>query len=114
MAIFICVSLLSCYNNKKYKSDLKNMNLSPSKEMNINNKSNKNKRISKLSIKSIPNIKVDSSKLVLEKNTTKIDTSNNFENSNQDELVIDSSELINIINVTDSNIVIDSSEISLL
>ncbi len=111
--LFIISFLISCYDNRNYKSVSKSTKLITSKET-INTKkvhySYKSKTL--ISSKKIPTIINDS--ISISENKNKIDTGKISVVSNQNEIVIDSSELINILNSNNSNIEIDTSELILL
>lgn len=112
-AFFIVLFLMSCYDNRNFKSVSKSTKLIASKETIIKKKVNysyKSKTL--LSSKKIPTIINDSTSISENKN--KMDTTKISVVSNQNEIVIDSSELINILNSNNSNIEIDTSELILL
>lgn len=112
-ALFIVLFLMSCYDNRNFKSVSKSTKLITSKETFIKKKVNysyKSKTL--LSSKKIPTIINDS--ISISENKNKMDTAKISVVSNQNEIVIDSSELINILNSNNSNIEIDTSELILL
>lgn len=112
-ALFIVLFLMSCYDNRNFKSVSKSTKLIASKETIIKKKVNysyKSKTL--LSSKKIPTIINDS--ISISENRNKMDTAKISVVSNQNEIVIDSSELINILNSNNSNIEIDTSELILL
>lgn len=112
-ALFIVLFLMSCYDNRNFKSFSKSTKLITSKETIIKKKVNysyKSKTL--LSSKKIPTIINDS--ISISENKNKMDTDKISVVSNQNEIVIDSSELINILNSNNSNIEIDTSELILL
>jgi len=112
-ALFIVLFLMSCYDNRNFKSVSKSTKLIASKETIIKKKVNysyKSKTL--LSSKKIPTIINDS--ISISENKNKMDTAKISVVSNQNEIVIDSSELINILNSNNSNIEIDTSELILL
>ena len=111
--LFIVIFLMSCYDNRNFKSISKSTKLITSKETIIKKKVNysyKSKTL--LSSKKSPIIISDS--ISISENKNKIDTVLISVVTNQNEIVIDSSELINILNSNNSNIVIDTSELILL
>jgi len=104
---------MSCYDNRNFKSVSKSTKLITSKETIIKKKVNysyKSKTL--LSSKKIPTIINDS--ISISENKNKMDTAKISVVSNQNEIVIDSSELINILNSNNSNIEIATSELILL
>lgn len=104
---------MSCYDNRNFKSISKSTKLITSKETIIKKKVNysyKSKTL--LSSKKSPIIISDS--ISISENKNKMDTVLISVVTNQNEIVIDSSELINILNSNNSNIVIDTSELILL
>lgn len=112
-ALFIVLFLMSCYDNRNFKSVSKSTKLIASKETIIKKKVNysyKSKTL--LSSKKISTIINDS--ISISENKNKMDTAKISVVSNQNEIVIDSSELINILNSNNSNIEIDTSELILL
>lgn len=112
-ALFIVLFLMSCYDNRNFKSVSKSTKLIASKETIIKKKVNysyKSKTL--LSSKKIPTIINDS--ISISENKNKMDTAKISVVSNQNEIVIDSSELINILNSNNSNIEIATSELILL
>lgn len=111
--LFIVLFLISCYDNRNIKSVSKSTKLITSKESVVKKKANHSKESKTLlTSKKIPIFKSDS--IIISDNKNKIDTVLISVLSSQNEIVIDSSELINIINSTNSNIVIDTSELILL
>jgi len=111
--LFIVLFLISCYDNRNFKSVSKSTKLITSKESVVKKKANHSKESKTLlTSKKIPIFKPDS--IILSDNKNKIDTVVISVHSSQNEIVIDSSELINIINSTNSNIEIDTSELILL
>ncbi len=112
-ALFIVLFLMSCYDNRNFKSVSKSTKLIASKETIIKKKVNysyKSKTL--LSSKKISTIIYDS--ISISENKNKMNTAKISVVSNQNEIVIDSSELINILNSNNSNIEIDTSELILL
>ena len=104
---------MSCYDNRNFKSVSKSTKLITSKESIVKKKANDSKESKTLlTSKKIPISKSDS--IIISDNKNKIDTIIISVLSSQNEIVIDSSELINIINSTNSNIEIDTSELILL
>ncbi|MBK9716442.1 MAG: hypothetical protein IPQ02_19855 [Saprospiraceae bacterium] len=111
--LFIVLFLISCYDNRNIKSVSKSTKLITSKESVVKKKADHSKESKTLlTSKKIPIFKSDS--IIISDNKNKIDTVLISVLSSQNEIVIDSSELINIINSTNSNIVIDTSELILL
>jgi hypothetical protein len=111
--LFIVLFLISCYDNRNIKSVSKSTKLITSKESVVKKKANHSKESKTLlTSKKIPIFKSDS--IIISDNKNKIDTVLISVLSSQNEIVIDSSELINIINSTNSNIEIDTSELILL
>ena len=111
--LFIVLFLMSCYDNRNFKSVSKSTKLITSKESIVKKKANDSKESKTLlTSKKIPISKSDS--IIISDNKNKIDTIIISVLSSQNEIVIDSSELINIINSTNSNIEIDTSELILL
>ena len=104
---------MSCYDNRNFKSVSKSTKLIASKETIIKKKVNysyKSKTL--LSSKKISTIIYDS--ISISENKNKMNTAKISVVSNQNEIVIDSSELINILNSNNSNIEIATSELILL
>ena len=111
--LFIVLFLISCYDNRNIKSVSKSTKLITSKESVVKKKADHSKESKTLlTSKKIPIFKSDS--IIISDNKNKIDTVLISVLSSQNEIVIDSSELIYIINSTNSNIVIDTSELILL
>lgn len=112
-ALFIVLFLMSCYDNRNFKSVSKSTKLIASKETIIKKKVNYSYKSKTLfSSKKIPTLINDS--ISISENKNKMDTAKISVVSNQNEIVIDSSELINILNSNNSNIEIDTSELILL
>ena len=112
-ALFIVLFLMSCYDNRNFKSVSKSTKLIASKETIIKKKVNYSYKSKTLfSSKKSPTLINDS--ISISENKNKMDTAKISVVSNQNEIVIDSSELINILNSNNSNIEIDTSELILL
>ncbi|MBK8242970.1 MAG: hypothetical protein IPK88_06075 [Saprospiraceae bacterium] len=111
--LFIVLFLISCYDNRNIKSVSKSTKLITSKESVVKKKANHSKE-SKTLLTSKKNPIFKSDSIIISDNKNKIDTVLISVLSSQNEIVIDSSELINIINSTNSNIEIDTSELILL
>lgn len=104
---------MSCYDNRNFKSTSKSSKLITSKETIIKKKVNYSYK-SKTLLSSKKSQIIISDSISISENKNKMDTVLISVVTNQNEIVIDSSELINILNSNNSNIVIDTSELILL
>ena len=102
-SLFIVLFLISCYDNRNYKAVSKSTKLINSTETIVKKKSSQNHTLKTLiTSKKIQIIKYDS--ISPSESNNKIDSISSSVLANQNEMVVDSSEIINIINSNNSDI----------